>query len=160
MEQGQVKIERKNNRPRVAIFFDHKKHPTRTKQEFKKECDINQIMKRAKLAGGLPPADPSTLQYGDARGYDFHAAMNLITEAQQRFEGLPASIRNEFANDPARFLDFVQDNTNEERAREMGLIPPKKVEQTQPAQPTDNQVPTPPVTSSQVPPGAPEELQD
>ena len=49
------------------------------------------------------------------------------------FMTVPAHIRAEFDNDPAKFLAFVQDDANTEKMREMGLL--QKVPQAAPEPP-------------------------
>lgn len=104
---------------RVAISFPAQ---GRTKQSFKDECDINQIMARFLATGVLPDTlNPRTPQYIDATGFDFDVAMNLVAEASSSFALLPAKIREQFDHDPGSFLDFVADPKNGPALREMGL---------------------------------------
>ncbi len=58
--------------------------------------------------------------------------MRTVTVAQDMFDHLPSSIRNRFANDPALFLDFVQDADNRVEAIELGIFPaePKGIQET------------------------------
>lgn len=104
----------------------------RTRQEFKDDADINLLLKRFGVTGKMP-APLKAPQYGDfTQVDDFESAMNALLDARDRFDALPASIRDEFDNDPQEFLDFVQDPENEDEAREMGLIPKKEGDKTPP----------------------------
>lgn len=104
---------------RVAITFPAQ---GRTKQSFKDECDINQIMSRYMQTGVLPDnLNPRTPQYIDATGFDYDLAMNLVAEASSSFALLPASVREKFDHDPGAFLDFVADPKNAQSLVDMGL---------------------------------------
>ena len=60
--------------------------------------------------------------YGDfTDALGFQEAQNVIAEAASMFETVPAQIREQFDNDPAKFLDFIQDDANREEMEEMGF---------------------------------------
>lgn len=111
------------------------------KQSFKEECDINTIMAKYIRTGVLDFVAKHEPRYGDCTGQDFQDAQLLIAGAQSMFQDLPAAIRARFDNDPAQFLDFVDDPDSREEAREMGLLKPEaKVDtppQGQAAKPSD-----------------------
>ena len=93
-------------------------------QSERDECDINTIVKRFGLTGELP-GDLAIPQSGDFSGLpDFHAAMNMVREAQEEFMRVPADIRARFNNDPQRLMDFVHDEANRDEARKLGLLAP------------------------------------
>jgi phage internal scaffolding protein len=96
---------------------------SRTKQSFREETDINTIMSKYQRTGLISAVNQHAPQYGDVTGLDFQTAMETVTRAQQMFEAMPSSIRKRFANDPAQFLDFVQNDDNVEEARKLGLLP-------------------------------------
>lgn len=94
---------------------------SRTKQEFKDECDINRIMARALRSGQFPPA-VSVGRYGDfSEVGDYQEALARVEYAREQFAGLPAKTREKFGNDPARFLEAVPKMSREE-ALELGLL--------------------------------------
>ena len=95
---------------------------SRTKQSFKKECDINVIMAKYQKTGAITHFNKHQQNYGMADGQTFQEAMNLVCEAQEMFNELPSSIRSRFGNDPAAFLDFVQNEENADEMARMGLI--------------------------------------
>jgi len=95
---------------------------SRTKQSFKKECDINAIMAKYQKTGAITHFAKHSPQYGIADGQTFQDAMNLVCEAQEMFNELPSSIRSRFGNDPAAFLDFVNDEGNADEMEKLGLI--------------------------------------
>ncbi len=96
--------------------------PTRTKQQFKEECDINTILKRFNATGNVPvsPVQPT---YGDFTGIDdYKGALDQIIASEAEFAALPANLRKRFENDPAELLAFLDDANNRDEAIELGLI--------------------------------------
>lgn len=115
----------KVNRRRVQKAFEN---PSRAKQAFKDECDINNIMSRYEQTGLIEHIRVNQGRYVDAPSYeDFHQAMNLVTSATQMFDTLPASIRRDFNNDASLFLEFVSNEDNREAMVNYGLIDPAKI---------------------------------
>lgn len=94
------------------------------------EADINTIVRRFGLTGELPSA-VAIPRTGDFTNIpDFHSAMNLVRQAEEEFLRIPAHIRAEFHNDPQEFMAFVEDESNRDKAKELGLL--KIVEAIQP----------------------------
>jgi len=91
-------------------------------QQFKEECDINNILAKYQQTGILEFTNNNQARYGDATSIDFQQAQNIVANATAMFDSLPSSIRAEFENDPALFLDFVDNPENRDKAIEMGLI--------------------------------------
>lgn len=112
----------------TAIAFDPEKLPSLTQQEFAKECDINEIVRRFGLTGELPES-VNVPRSGDFTGItDYKSAMDAIAKANSDFMELPAHIRAQFDNDPQKLLVFMEDGKNLEKARELGLVnPPAEV---------------------------------
>lgn len=99
----------------------------RTQQEFARECDINTIMRKYERDGLLDHVMREGGVYTDYTEIaDFHTAMNVVREAQEMFDTLPAALREEFGNDPGEFLEWT-DTATEEQLREKGLVPPLPV---------------------------------
>lgn len=90
-------------------------------QQFKDDCDINSIMRRFQKTGALDHVAAHQPRYGVASPFDYHQAMNIITEAQSMFADLPSSLRRRFNGDPAQLLEFVQNPDNAVEAHELGL---------------------------------------
>jgi phage internal scaffolding protein len=100
-------------------------------QSFKKECDINVIMKKAQRSGELPQFNPGS--FGDFTSYDdYHHSCNKVLAAQESFLELPSKIRTKFDNDPGRFLEFVSNPDNRDELIALGLA----------NEPSDNRVVT------------------
>lgn len=112
---------------RVQISF---KGAGRTKQSFKDECDINNIVQRFLKTGVMEFTQKNQPRYGDVTGFDYSEAMQLVAAAKSMFNGMPAQLRDRFENEPAKFLDFVQDDRNHAECVEMGLLAPKPVAET------------------------------
>lgn len=90
-------------------------------QSFKDECDINNILRQFAVTGQLPD-NVRVPQYADfEEAFDFKTAMNVIRAAEEAFALMPSDVRDRFANDPARFVDFVNDDANYDEAVKMGL---------------------------------------
>lgn len=130
---------------RVTITFP----PTgKTQQSHKDDCDINVIMARYQQTGLIDHFNQRQPRFIDCTGADYHAAQQLIAQAKSMFQDLPSSIRNQFDNDPAAFLDFVQDPANAPRLAEMGLTAPQP-DSGHP--PTGQPAATPPTPQSAAP---------
>jgi len=95
--------------------------PSLTKQSFTKECDINNIMAKYQKTGALEHLNKNEASYGFASSQDFTESMEIVAKGQTMFEELPSSIRSKFENDPAKFLEFVQNPENLEEMQELGL---------------------------------------
>lgn len=108
---------------RVQVSFGDK---SRTRQEFKKECDVNEIMRRFKVTGVMPVGN-ATPRYLDCSAVpNFQDAMQILIDAENAFMRLPALVRKEFDNDPQAFVAFAQDGANLGKLREWGLAEPEK----------------------------------
>ena len=91
-------------------------------QSSKDECDINTIVRKFGLTGELPN-DIKMPQTGDFTNIpDFHTAMNIIRTTQEEFLRVPPEVRARFNNDPQRFMEFVEDDSNRDEARRLGLL--------------------------------------
>lgn len=96
-----------------------------TKQAFRDECDINNIMKRFERDGVLAHYNTYRGDYGDFTDCpEYHDAQNQVIAANSMFLTLPAKIRERFQNDPGAFITFVGDKRNEAEMRELGILKP------------------------------------
>lgn len=136
---------------RIPVRLDFTDKVSMTKQSFKDECDINNIMRKYQKNALVTHLNQYQGQYADVTGaVDYHTAMNVVTRAHSMFMTLPAELRKDFGNDPARFLDFATDPANEEKLVEMGL---KKQEVQRGEVPTSSSG-TRPAQSNQAAPAA------
>lgn len=114
--------------------------PSRTKQEFREDCDVNVIIRRFTKTGVLPNTAQATPRYIDAATLpDLQGAMHIMIEAEKSFMSLPAQVRKEFDNSPMQFVEFATKPENLDKLREWGLAPkpepepgPQKVELVNP----------------------------
>lgn len=124
---------------------------SRTMQEFREESNINIIMAKYEKTKMIDHLNENQGHYGDFISYDdYHSSLNKIYAAQATFDSLPAQMRFKFNNDPAQFLNFVQDEKNYDEMVEMGLAnarPPAPKEQipqtSSPTEPKKNASETP-----------------
>jgi len=101
---------------------------SKTKQSFKEECDINNILKLYKKTGILPDLIKANPQYGDfSNPVDYQEALNTISHAADQFSNLSAAVRKRFDNDPRIFLEFATNPKNKEEMINLGLAIAKPV---------------------------------
>lgn len=101
---------------------------TLTVQSERDECDINTIVRRFGLGQELPPVSVAP-QYGDFTGVsDYHTALNLLKEADERFMSMPADVRSRFDNDAGKFLAFCYDEKNVDEMAKLNLLSPEAME--------------------------------
>lgn len=111
---------------------------SQVQQNAKDECDVNKILEKFNRTGQLPNMIKKDPQYGDfADASDYHEALNMVIFAQEQFQGLSSRVRNRFANDPEKFLAFVNDPKNAKEMQELGLTKSKPVSDS----PASNSVP-------------------
>lgn len=97
-----------------------------TDQSLKDQCDINKIVERFVDSGmwPIPGQNAPELEY-DA--FDIHPTLQdqlqLVIDAKERFDALPASVRSRFGNDLEALISFVADSNNRDQAVALGLIP-------------------------------------
>lgn len=97
--------------------------PTKAKQQFKAETDINNILRKYQQTGILPTLNNAQAHYGDfSTVQDYQSAMNSVMSANMAFEALPSTVRARFGNDPAQLISFVSDSSNKDEAIRLGLI--------------------------------------
>lgn len=123
----------------VVVLFTGE---SRTKQAFKDETDINQILARYKSTGMLSHINENQGRFLDVSEIsDFRSAVQRVQDTQKFFMGLPSDVRAEFQNDPAIFLDFLAE-ANEKELDRYGLralvTPQEEPEAPAAAAPTSN----------------------
>lgn len=96
--------------------------PGKTEQAHKKATDMNYILRDYARTGFVRHANKNAGRYDDVSVTDFQEAMFLVTRAQEMFQSLPGAVRKRFGNDPAEFLDFVQDPANLKEMAGMGIL--------------------------------------
>jgi len=99
------------------------KNPTfkdgRTKQSFRDETDINQILKRAQKSGTISHLAKYEARYGDFSSFDFFEAQLKLSQGAEIFDALPMELRREFNQSAAQFFDYVNDPANVDRVAKL-----------------------------------------
>jgi len=104
--------------------------PSKTKQSFQEESDINNILKKYAATGSLPTNIKENPQYGDYSSVPvYQEALNTVLKAEQQFQGLPSSLRDRLQNDPNQFLAYVANPENSEELLKLGLVKPKIIKE-------------------------------
>lgn len=114
--------------PRVRVVMDMGDDgegnplPSRTKKEFRDECDINKIVNRFMKTGVLQHVKSFSGSYGDVSVVrDYHESMIVLQQARDAFGALPAKLRARFENDPGKFLEYATNPANVDEMIELGL---------------------------------------
>lgn len=96
--------------------------PSLTQQSDQKQTDIHYIMKKFERTGVLDHNTKHEGTYGDHGSMpDYVAAHQMIADAKTMFETVPATIRAKHDNDPAKFLDWINNEKNREEILESGF---------------------------------------
>lgn len=108
--------------------------PSRTKQQFKGSCDINQIMRRYQETGVHPSLFTKTNSGGISASVDqnmtYHSMFQKVESIREEFNSLPSGVRRKFQNDPLQLLEFVSKEENREEAVKIGLISAPTINET------------------------------
>jgi len=105
-----------------TIFPESEYNKPRTKQAFKEQCDVNNIIKRYQNTGTITHIAKSQGMYTDLpNSTSYFEAMNQVLAARDAFDTLPSQVRKEFGHKPEALLDFLADPKNDEQAIAWGL---------------------------------------
>lgn len=105
---------------------DFSLEPSMTRQEFADECDINVLMKKYEKTGLLPQNPDRPPFYVDAFDLpSYQEAHNMMIAASAAFAALPASVRKEYDNDPAKFVAASENADNLDQFEKWGLLSPE-----------------------------------
>ena len=94
-----------------------------TEQNHLEEVEIHRVFRKYK-AQGVNLFNTHVIHQGgiDFTDYpDFQEAQNMITRASEIFGAVPAEIRDDFQNDPGRFIAFMSNPENIEAIAEYGF---------------------------------------
>lgn len=95
------------------------------RQEFKEECDINVIMRQYEATGIVDHLNRLSPQWGEVPSFDFRESMEMVREAQEKFDALPSRVRERFGNDPHQMMLFLGDEDNRAEGEKLGLLTPR-----------------------------------
>lgn len=114
----------------MQFDFDSKKMVSpvsMTDQSFKKETDINRIIRKGVVDLGV-----SDMVFADTTQFaDFQEQRDAIAFVHEQFDRLPSELRRRFENDPANLIDFMADPDNEAASIELGLRPKPPINGTE-----------------------------
>lgn len=95
---------------------------SRTQQQFKKECDVNNILAKHRRTGMVTHVNKHQGQFGDFSNLeDYQTSLHKVMTAQNSFNLLPSELRNKFGNDPAQLISYLADPKNDDEAIRFGL---------------------------------------
>lgn len=113
--------------------------PSLTQQQFKDECDINNIMKKFASTGEFTHVTSNKGIYADFTEIkDYQSMLDTVIYADHAFNTLPAELRKRFNNNAGELLDFIQDPSNYDEGVKLGLLNPKTNSNLSTQQNTDN----------------------
>lgn len=96
--------------------------PTKTDQSFKKDCDVNHIMKKYIKTGQVSHLAKKQGYFADVSQIpDLLTATQNIQTAQELFAELPSDVRLRFKNNPTELYNFLLDPSNKEESIKLGL---------------------------------------
>jgi phage internal scaffolding protein len=140
-----TKYDKDGNQRRTPVYVDCSEDKIIVEQNHKEEVNINNIVKRhgIDLIAKTAALQEKEYMFDDIPGNDFQEAMAIIGKAQKSFDAMPSEVRKTFNNNPAEFLDFVQNPDNKDTLIEMGLaVKPAEVQPVEVV--VTNQPETPP----------------
>ena len=117
------KIEaRKNGTKRV---FTVNTEPSKTDQSQKEASDVNNIMAQYLKTGQLTHIAKNIGVFADVSEIkDLQESIDTVNLANQAMMALPAELRNRLNNDPQEFIEWINDDKNNEEAISFGLKSP------------------------------------
>lgn len=115
---------------------------SKTRQSDTLKTDVRAILGRY-IAHGTPPGGLlREANYGDFTNVDsYHAALNMLREAQLSFNALPAAVRRRCANDPGLFLELVYNPENRHELEQLGLVEALTPKDAPPSKPPPEEPP-------------------
>lgn len=100
--------------------------PSMTKQSFKDECDINNILSQFKMTGIISHINEQQPMFTDLPSdFDYQSSLHTIMQAEESFAALPSMVRDYFSNDPQQFLAAFGSEDGRAKLTEWGIITPK-----------------------------------
>lgn len=129
----------------MSEFFTNYKRPPNVRthnrkeslalQQFRDECDINNLVERYHRTGTFYSALDCAgrvarmPQFGDFTALgDFREQQQKIIDVYEMFSQLPAKVRERFNNNPAFFVEFVGNEQNYDECVKLGLFEKKMPE--------------------------------
>jgi len=96
-----------------------------TKQSFKEECDINNILRQYQMTGVIGHINEAEPRYADLPdAVDYQDALHQVQAAEAAFYRLPKQVRERYGNDPAGLLQALANPAEAGFLREAGILAP------------------------------------
>jgi hypothetical protein len=118
-------MDKKNNANLNAINYKtHFKGPSLTKQSYKKQCDIQHIMRGYKSTGVFSHLNKNAknLTFGEVNiNKSWHETQNLLASLRSKFETMPDTIKLKFKTSK-NMIDFISDPKNLKESVKLGLL--------------------------------------
>ena len=93
----------------------HDEYDNKTKQAFRDDADINQMLAKAQKAGTISHIEKHGAEYGDFTDMpDLLTAHQRMARGVEIFNELPSEVRREFGQDPGAFFKYVNDPANKD----------------------------------------------
>lgn len=94
-----------------------------TKQEFKDESDINNILTQYKKTGIINNIMQQQPIYSDLPDdLDYQNSLHITSQASEAFDTLPATVRRYFQNDPQQLLAAIGNPDMRTTLEELGVL--------------------------------------
>lgn len=126
--------------------------PSRTKQSFRSEVNINSIVAKAKQVGSLPSPHRPPVFADVASIPSFETAHNIVQTAKDAFMRLPAYVRERMNNTPENLPAYLTDPKNLQEAIKFGLL--KKIDSNEKSKKSSPPSSPPPAAPAAQPPAS------
>lgn len=95
-----------------------------TEQNHKTEVDVNHIVSSRGVDRIAETTKLADLTFDTNPYNDFQEMMEIVAKGKSTFAQLPAQVRDEFQNDPAKYLDYIRHPENRDALVERGWAEP------------------------------------
>lgn len=96
--------------------------PSKTDQQWKKSCDVNEIVTKYKRTGQLSHVRSQQPVYQDVSQItDLLTSLTQVQKAKDAFLTVPAELRKKLDNDPVNFIEYLNNPDNDVEAQKYGL---------------------------------------
>lgn len=117
-----IKIRKRFDDHKTERFVQNTSGESMTQQQFKEECDVNNILAKYRKTNMITHINKHSGQFGDfATAEDYQETLHRVMQAQESFNHIPSDVRAKFNNDPARLIEFLADPKNQDEAVKLGL---------------------------------------
>lgn len=106
-----------------------------TQQQFKDECDINNILRRYADYGTCDHIMRKEGRYvdcSDITAKTFQEHLDFMLDFEEHFDSLPEKVREFFDDDPTMLMEYLADGKNYDKLTELGVLKRKDSEASEP----------------------------